>query len=128
MFYRKKRALVAVSILSLAVAVLFAGCQKVEEKVAYVVGMEEYVYGYPLVMMDVTREVTTAAVNSGEYSPPINQFARIRTYVNPDFKNVVRISVNSLWSFGFVDLDSEPMIISMPDMGNRYIVMQAVNM
>jgi hypothetical protein len=31
MFYRKKRALVAVSILSLAVAALFAGCQKVEE-------------------------------------------------------------------------------------------------
>jgi hypothetical protein len=71
MFYRKKRAFVAVSILSLAVAALFAGCQKVEEKLAYVVGMEEYVYGYPLVMMDVTREVTTAAANSGEYNAPI---------------------------------------------------------
>jgi hypothetical protein len=108
------------------------GCQKAEEKVkeevAYVAGMEEYVYGYPLVMMDVTREVTTAAPNSGEYSAPINQFARIRTYVNPDFKNVVRISVNSLWSFGFLDLDTEPMIVSLPDMNGRYIVMQALNM
>jgi hypothetical protein len=86
--------------------------------------MEGYVYGYPLVMMDVTREVTMAAANSGEYSAPINQFARIRTYVNPDFKNVVRISVNCLWSFRFDDLDTEPMIVWLPDMGNRYIVMQ----
>jgi len=58
-------------------------------------------------MMDVTREVTTATSKSGEYAVPINQFARIRTYVNPNFQNVVRISVNSLWSFGFVDLDQE---------------------
>ncbi|MBV8571516.1 MAG: hypothetical protein JO319_12940 [Acidobacteriaceae bacterium] len=58
--------------------------------------MDEYVYGYPLVMMDVTRQVTTAAANAGEYSAPMNQFARIRAYVSPEFKNVVRISVNSL--------------------------------
>ena len=107
-------------------------CRKAEEKVkeeaAYLVGMEEYVYGYPLVMMDVTREVTTATAKSGEYTAPINQFARIRTYVSPDYKDVVRISVNSLWSFGFVDLDAEPMIVSLPDMDGRYIVMQAVNM
>jgi len=94
----------------------------------YLLGEEEYVYGFPLVMMDVTREVTTAASKSGQYAAPINQFAHIRTYVNPDFDNVVRISVNSLWSFGFVDLDQEPMIVSVPDAGDRYLVMQAMNM
>jgi hypothetical protein len=94
----------------------------------YLLGEEEYVYGFPLVMMDVTREVTTAASKSGQYAAPINQFARIRTYVNPDFDNVVRISVNSLWSFGFVDLDQEPMIVTVPDAGDRYLVMQAMNM
>ena len=70
-------------------------------------------------MMDVTREVTTATSKSGEYAVPINQFARIRTYVNPNFQNVVRISVNSLWSFGFVDLDQEPMIVTVPDAGGE---------
>ena len=80
-------------------------------RVAYLVGMEEYVFGFPLVMMDVTREVMTASATSGEYKAPINQFARLRTYVDPDFKDVVRISVNSLWSHGFLDLDAEPMIV-----------------
>ena len=90
-------ALILVLLLAaIVVGWLLGGGNKAKQEVAYVVGMEEYVYGYPLVMMDVTREVTTAAATSGEYAAPINQFARIRTYVSPDFENVVRISVNSL--------------------------------
>ena len=63
-----------------------AGCGKVQEGAGLIRGIEEYVYGYPLVMMDVTKAVMTAAPNSGEYSAPINQFARFRTVVSPDFK------------------------------------------
>ena len=98
------------------------------EGVGYLLGEEEYVYGFPLVMMDVTREVITATPKSGEYKAPINQFGRIRTFVNPDFKDVVRISVNSLWSFAFLDLDQEPIVVTAPDTGDRYIVIQALNM
>jgi hypothetical protein len=107
---------------------LIRGGKTVKEGISYIAGMEEYVYGYPLVMMDVTRQVLTAASTSGELAAPINQFARIRKYVGPDVVTVVRISVNSLWSHGFLDLDVEPMIVSLPDMGDRYIVMQALNM
>jgi len=105
-----------------------ASAWSLREEAGYLLGEEEYGYGFPLVMMDVTREVTTAASKSGQYAAPINQFARIRSYVNPDFNNVVRISVNSLWSFGFVDLDQEPMIVTIPDTGDRYRVRQAMNM
>jgi hypothetical protein len=126
LFKQGKRALLAV--LSLAVAMSLVNCGKVKEEVTYVVGLEEYVYGYPLVMMDVTREVMTATPVSGQYTAPINQFERLRTYVSPEYKNVVRISVNSLWSTAFLDLDQEPMIVSVPDMGGRYIVVQAMNM
>jgi hypothetical protein len=118
-----------------AIAVLFAAAVfsgasawSLREGGAYLLGEEEYVYGFPLVMMDVTREVTTATSKSGEYSAPINQFGRMRTYVDPNFQNVVRISVNSLWSFAFLDLDQEPMIVSIPDAGDRYLVMQVLNM
>ena len=92
----------------------------VREEVAYLLGMEAYVYGYPLVMMDVTREVLTAA--------PINQLAKMPHYVDPTFKNVVRISLNSLWTTGFVDLDKEPIVLSVPDTNDRYYVMSMMNM
>src|SRR5215510_1316760 len=69
----------------------------VREEVAYLLGMESYVYGYPLVMMDVTREVLTAAPapNAEGTAAPINQLAKMPHYVDPTFKNVVRISLNS---------------------------------
>jgi hypothetical protein len=129
----KPKASLYLIILALVVLALLAGWfirggKTVKETAAFLVGSEEYVYGYPIVLMDATRKVMTAAPTAGEYSAPINQFQRLRTYVSPDFKNVVRISVNSLWSTGFLDLDKEPMIVTSPDMGDRFIVVQAMDM
>jgi len=90
--------------------------------------MEGYAYGFPLVIMDVTKGVLTATDKSGEYKSPINQFGRMRTHVDPDFKGVVRISRNSLWSHAFLDLDKEPFVFSHPDTKGRYLVVQALNM
>jgi hypothetical protein len=94
----------------------------------HVFGMYAYAYGFPLVMMDVTRRVLTAAARSGEYSAPINQFHRIRDFADPDFKNVVRISRNSLWSTAFVDLAAEPVVFSYPTTRGRYLVAQVMDM
>jgi hypothetical protein len=102
----------------------------VREEVAYLLGMEAYVYGYPLVMMDVTREVLTAAPapNAEGTAAPINQLAKMPQYVDPTFKNVVRISLNSLWTTGFVDLAKEPIVLSVPGTQERYDVFSMMNM
>jgi hypothetical protein len=104
---------------SLAVMFAVSSCQKAEQKVeegeAFIRGMQAYVYGFPLVMMDLTRQVMTAASTPGEYSAPINQFQKLRDYLSPDFKNVVRISTNSLWQTAFIDLQTEPMVVTVPD-------------
>lgn len=84
-----------------------------KEGIAYLLGMECYVYGFPLVLMDVTNGVVTATSKSEEYKAPFNQFGRMRGYVNPDFKDVVRISVSTVWSLAILDLDKEPMIASL---------------
>ena len=87
----------------------------VREVAAYFFGMESYVFGYPLVMMDVTRDVLTAApAPNADGTAPINQLAKMPTYVSPDFKNVVRISLNSLWTTGFLDLEHEPIVLFGP--------------
>ena len=100
------------------------------EAVAYFLGMESYVYGYPLVMMEVTRDVLTAAPapNAEGTAAPINQLAKMPHYVSPDFKNVVRISLNSLWTTGWMDLGQEPIVLSVPDTKDRYYVFSMMNM
>jgi len=112
-------------VLLLVVAIAFY--PKIMEEIAYIRGMQAYVYGFPLVIMDVTKDVQTAVPNAQEYAAPMNQFQHMRTFVNPDFKNVVRISRTSIWSTAFLDL-AEPFIYSQPDTKGRYVVMQAVNM
>jgi hypothetical protein len=87
----------------------------VKQEAAYLFGVEEYVYGFPLVMTDVTRQVITAVPKAGEYYAPINQLLKMRSYVDPDYKLIVRASRNSLWSGGVMDVGTEPMIVSIPD-------------
>jgi hypothetical protein len=101
---------------------------KLQQLLTFVRAAEAYVYGFPLVIMETTKEVLTASGKTGEIKAPLNQFARIRTYVSPDLKDVVRISVNSLWSHGFVDLEKEPFVVSQPDTKGRYIIVQGLNM
>jgi hypothetical protein len=104
--------------------------EDVREAVTYFLGMESYVYGYPLVTMEVTRDVLTAApaLNADGTAAPINQLAKMPTYVSPDFKNVVRISLNSLWTTGWLDLEHEPIVLSVPDTKDRYYVFSLMNM
>ena len=111
-----------------AVCQLPEGRRKSQEEEAYVLGMESYVYGFPLVIMDVSKGALTAASSPAEYTAPMNQFARMTHYVSPDFKTVVRVSLNGLWSRACVDLGPEPFVFSVPDSHGRYYVTQATNM
>jgi hypothetical protein len=125
-------------VLSLGAAVLLpSGCSggasladRAREEAAYLLGLLSYVYGYPLVMMEVTRDVLTAAPapNHDGTAAPMGQFARMPHYVSPYFKNVVRISLNSLWTTGWLDLGKEPTVLSVPDTNGRYYVMSMMEM
>ena len=74
---------------------------------------EMYVYAYPLVLMDVTRQVNTAGT-------PLNTFAHKRTV--PDATSVDAINPNAdfLYSQAWLDLSKEPVILSVPDTKGRY--------
>jgi hypothetical protein len=56
---------------------------------AYIAGIKAYIFGYPMVVMDVTRDVLTAvpAPTPEGRGAPINQFTNTPQYVTPDFKN-----------------------------------------
>lgn len=118
--YSKNNAVRALACLTLLSASLvsFVSCKKAEEKakeeVAYVIGMEEYAYGFPLVLCDLSRQVVTATPKSGDLAAPINQFARMRGYVPWNWDAVVRVSFNSLWSFAALDVQ-EPVVVTFPD-------------
>jgi hypothetical protein len=82
-----------------------------------VLGAEGYVFGYPLVIMDITRENAAKAYNS-----PL-ELQRMRRFPDAQFKDVVRPNVDTLYSAAFLDLSAEPWVFEMPPNAERYEVM-----
>lgn len=117
------------SILSL-VLVATSGAQgkaalKSEEIAA--LAQEAYIFGYPLVLMDVTRQLMTACPAPGQKCAPLNQFAHVRVFPDPTFTDVVSPNADTLYSMAWLDLAQGPMVLSVPDMNGRYYLMQILD-
>ncbi len=91
------------------------------------IAVDAYIYGYPLVLMDITRQVFTNVSTVGENTAPINQLGSKRTFPDPSLTAVVSPNADTLYSFAFLDLFKEPMVLSVPEMGNRYYLMQMLD-
>lgn len=84
---------------------------------------ETYVFGYPLVLMKLTRDQMTAVpVPSGVHAP-VNQFGHMREYPDPSLETVVSPNVDTLYSSAWLDLSDGPMVLSVPDTDGRYYLM-----
>jgi hypothetical protein len=96
---------------------------------AYEVGLEAFVYFYPLVLMDVTRRQLTN-IEAGKMAGrgPMNTFTHIRTYPTVEFREVVRPNFDTLYSLGWLDLTKEPMVVSAPDTAGRYYMLPMLDM
>jgi|SRR5580700_6398887 hypothetical protein len=103
--------------------------QSLTPQEAYEIGVEAYVYFYPLVMMDVTRRQLTN-IEAGKMigRGPLNTFTHVRAYPPADIKVVVRPNFDTLYSLGWLDLTKEPMVVSAPDTAGRYYMLPMLDM
>ena len=93
------------------------------------VAVEAYVYLYPLVMMDTTRR-QAVNVEAGKVfgRGPMNAFTHVPTFPPADFRDVVRPNFDTLYSIAWLDLTSEPMVVSVPDTQGRYYMLPMLDM
>lgn len=86
-------------------------------------GVRAVVYGLPLVIMDITMQRATNVLRPTGMAAPVNQFANPREYPTAQFKQVVRANVDTLYSSAFLDLTTEPIVLSVPDTQGRYYLL-----
>lgn len=96
---------------------------------AHAIGVDAYVYLYPLVTMEVTRKQFTNIEPGKEFGKgPMNMFQNIPEYPPANFKGVVRPNFDTLYSVAWLDLTNEPMIVTAPDTGGRYYLLPMLDM
>ncbi len=77
---------------------------------------EVFTFGYPLVLMDVTREIMTVKT-------PINTFSHRRSFFDGAFTDVVTPNADTLYSTAWLDVSHEPVVLSLPDTAGRFYLM-----
>jgi hypothetical protein len=94
---------------------------------ARTIAVETYVWGYPLVLTDITRRVQTNVERpSGAGRAPINQFSHAATFPPATFRDIVRPSFDTLYSNAWLDVSDEPMVLTLPAT-KRYHVFQMMD-
>ena len=88
------------------------------------IGVGAVVYGLPLVVMELTK-VTSTNVPGPQPNAhaPINQFGNALKYPAASDHTVVRMNIDTLYSWAWLDLSKEPMVLSLPNTHGRYYMM-----
>ena len=73
-----------------------------------------YRWGYPLLAMAIN--------NSDFYGPTLNGFYHMKSAADEKSQNGKGFNAEVLYSAGALDLAKEPMVFSMPEVGDRFVV------
>ncbi|WP_137178653.1 DUF1254 domain-containing protein [Roseomonas sp. AR75] len=84
------------------------------------IASEAYIYGYPLVTMEMTRRIMTNVAEAGGLRAPMGQLIKARSYPDASFRDVTAPNADTLYTTTWLDVGSEPWVVSLPDMKGRY--------
>jgi hypothetical protein len=86
----------------------------------FILATDAYIFGYPLVTMEMTRRVITNVAEPVGTRGPMGQIIKLREYPNSSFRDVTAPNADTLYTTSFFDVGKEPWVLSIPDMKGRY--------
>jgi hypothetical protein len=103
---------------------------KLTDAEAIEIATDAYVYAYPMVLMDVTRAVSTnvMAPDPTRLEAPMNQIVHAAAFPDATFTNVVRPNADTLYSLLWFDVSKEPLVLSVPESGGRFYLLPMLDL
>lgn len=131
--YRRRgvRAVLLVPILTLAGWMYGQSASRIvplSPREAASIATEAYIYGYPLITSEITRIQMTNVASPEELRAPMGRLLNMRTYPPADFQGVTAPNADTLYSAGWVDVGTEPWLLSLPDLHGRYALFPVLDM
>jgi len=113
-----KNILLAAAVLCFVMLPASGNAKGVSTETDHDIGLKTYMYAYPMVLLDTTR-------TQGGYSD--NKLYHSRTFADPTETTVIRPNVDTLYTTAYLNLSSGPIVLTVPDMGDRYYMIQLMD-
>ena len=93
------------------------------------IAKEAYIYGFPIVTNYQTLYKQAVDKGNRDYRAPFNAIASLANVATPDDKFVVTPNSDTPYSFLWMDLRAEPVVVTMPSIEkNRYYTGQMIDL
>jgi hypothetical protein len=112
--------LICIGVMTSGQHVSAAQQQPLTEEEAFQLGVDAYIYGYPLVVMDSLRRVLTNVAVPRDTSAPMEQFGHARSFPDASKRDIAGASLDTLYSFAWLDLSRGPYVLHLPDAHGRF--------
>ena len=89
---------------------------------AIAIATEAYIYGYSLITTEVTRVQMSNVPEVEGLRAPMGKFINVKRYPPGDFRGVSAPNADTLYSLAWLDVGTEPVVFSHPDMEKRYFL------
>jgi len=89
----------------------------------FAIASQAYVYGYPLVTMEMTRRVISNVAAPEGTRAPMGTLIKLRQYPDASFRDVTAPNADTLYTTAFLDVGDEPWVLDQPDMKGRYFLL-----
>jgi len=98
---------------------------------AYTLGLQAYVFGFPWIYLPSLRwNWVTVPKPEGSVTPyaPLNHFYHARKLADASYRDGGAPNNDTLYSIAWVDVSKEPIVLSHPDMGERYFTFELASL
>jgi hypothetical protein len=93
----------------------------------FVLATDAYIFGYPLVTMEMTRRVITNVVEPVGTRGPMGTIIKLRQYPDASFRDVTAPNADTFYTTAFFNVGKEPWVLSIPDMKGRYALLPTLD-
>lgn len=105
---------------------------KITAEYARLVGKDAYFWAWPMVNIYNRRLTFTPVKEAAKSGPllmaPLNEVAMLTDYVDPTERAVACPNQDVVYGIGAIALDLSPVVVQVPDFGDRFWVYQIVNL